>query len=270
MTSTRPSATVPASAPGPVAGGGPADAGGRPGADGLRQNPVPAVNADLGAAQKVVGASTERHQWLAEMLVPGGMSPGMSSRAHARAFRFAASLERAGYIVAEGPYGPRGGRRFIITGYGGPRLGALRAAQEARDCALKHEGERCACFDDLSTADLRLALRLTRRLNKGYGRLLSSNDLAAALREYGPARVNEAADLYLAAKTAGPFEAGYGQLADGRRGLRLMLDLVTEYGRATVADAIGLTVPLLVGRGVNHCGHDELRNMAAALAAATG
>src|SRR4051794_38417491 len=93
---------------------------------------------DLSPAVKLIGSHVERRRWLGEMLDVDGMSPGLSSRAHARAFRFATALGRAGYTVVEGPFGPRGGRRFRLECYGGLPAALLYKVMEHRDCVLQH------------------------------------------------------------------------------------------------------------------------------------
>lgn len=228
--------------------------------------PAPADGIDLTAAEKVVGINSERRAWLAEMLTSDGMSPGSSSRAHARAFRFAGSLERAGYIVAEGPYGPRRGRRFIITGYGGPLLGLVRTLHNEASC--DHDRVVCGCFDGLTIDDLRIVRRVTRKLSKGCGHLLSTDAVAALVRSYGGDVVQAAAAVYLQAKERCPFTAGYGQIATGDRGLAALVELTATHDGRTLAEAVDLTAALLAGRGVNYDGHPDLRRTLAALVAA--
>lgn len=155
---------------------------------------------DLTAALAVAGGSWERQHWLEEMLLPGGMSPGSSSRAHARAFRFAEALMKRGYVVAEGPFGPRGGRRFTLDGYEGARAGVIYRLKGDRACYRAHPTVDCGCFDDLSDGQLKLLGTLHRRIRRAASVSYGSDLLADVVREHDEVTVRLAVDLFVTSR----------------------------------------------------------------------
>lgn len=154
---------------------------------------------DLTAAAKVVGDSQERALWLEAMLQPGGMSPGASSRAHARAFRFAGALMRAGYLVTEGPFGPRGGRRFTLDSYAGVRAGLVYRLKGYRGCSFEHTLADCDCFDALTEKQLKLVTTLRRKVNSVRGTLYGTDRIAALIVQHEEQTLRNAIALYVEA-----------------------------------------------------------------------
>jgi hypothetical protein len=155
---------------------------------------------DLTAALHVAGGSWERQQWLKEMLLPGGMSPGSSSRAHARAFRFAEALMKCGYVVTEGPFGPRGGRRFTLDGYGGERAGVIYRLKGDRSCYRAHPTMDCGCFDDLSDDQLKLLGTLNRKIRRTTAVSYGTDRLAGVVRDHDEPTVRLAVDLFMTSR----------------------------------------------------------------------
>lgn len=158
---------------------------------------------DLAPAMKVVGDHAERRRWLSDMLEQGGMAPGSSARAHARAFRFADALRRVGYRVTEAPSGPRGGRRFTLDGYDGPRAGEIFRLKENRSCSGTHSLAECDCFDGLTDHDLKLVRRLFRTLAKTWGRLYETDTLAHFVARYDADVIEDAVRIYAQNNSAG-------------------------------------------------------------------
>jgi hypothetical protein len=197
--------------------------------------PTPALaetDIDLTAAFKIVGNDDERGRWLQAMLNSEGMSPGSSSRAHARAFRFAEALMRAGYQVTEAPLGPRGGRRFTLDGYDGERAGMIYRLQRDRSCAFTHSREVCACFDDLEDDQLKLVTTLRRKLHRTYGKIYSTNDIADLIRQHDERELRTAISLYL--ETNGLHHAGGPKLED-------YLDLLQRHEAETLLTAVRIS-----------------------------
>lgn len=158
---------------------------------------------DLTAAEMVIKSDLERQYWLTQMLEPGGMAPGSSSRAHARAFRFAEALMKAGYVVGVKPLGPRGGRRFTLDSYEGRRAGLLYQLQMHRGCQSEHSVEECGCFEDLSDEQLRLVRALYRRLRATMGSYYETDRIAETVRRYGEDTTRRAVDLCASLRRAG-------------------------------------------------------------------
>lgn len=198
----------------------------------------PAISGiDLSAAAKVVGESLERKHWLSEMMQPGGMSPGSSTRAHARAFRFAEALMKAGYRVTEAPLGPRGGRRFVLDGYDGPRAGLVYRLRGGRACWFEHTTGTCDCFDELSDGELRLVTALHRKANRGWGLRYGTDRIARLLRDNDEAALRCAVDLYASAnriESGGPTIEEYLVLLElyDIESLRTAVELFTRSGGA--------------------------------------
>lgn len=184
------------------------------------------------------------------MQQPGGMTPGASSLAHARAFRFAAALRGAGYRVSEAPLGPRGGRRFTLDGYDGPRCGAIYRLQTHRGCSFWHRREECGCFADLSDQELSLVATLHRKIKKTSGTIYTTDRSADLVRTQDETALRTAVDLYVRADTAlmgGPDLETYLFLLEGcpTDTLRLAIGLFkaaggTRRGGPTVSDYVGL------------------------------
>jgi hypothetical protein len=119
------------------------------------------------------------------MQEPGGMDPGPSSRAHARAFGFAEALRSRGYRLDVGPHGPRGGPRFLLTGYAGPRAGAIYKVQRLRRCGIDHSGVDCTCFDSLTDQQISDVARLLRLANRPkWERRYTSSEIAVLVHTW--------------------------------------------------------------------------------------
>lgn len=244
---------------------------------------------DLSRAEKVVGSNTERQRWLEEMLVPGGMSPGSSSRAHARAFRFAEALMKAGYLVTEAPLGPRGGRRFTLDSYQGPRAGTIYRLKCHRSCSFDHSKADCGCFDDLSDSQLNDVAALHRKIMSGTGVRYGTDRLAANFRTHDEHTVRAAVALYLEGHTgswADPTVEAYATLladydtdrlrtavrlyaaAGGVRGggptVGEFLDLLTRHD----LKALEVAVDLFASNGGSHRGQPALGDLITAIQAA--
>ncbi|KRF29467.1 hypothetical protein [Phycicoccus sp. Soil802] len=151
----------------------------------------------LSAALKVIGNHAERQGWLEDMQRPAGMAPGSTARAHARAFRFADALRRVGYQITEAPLGPRGGRRFTLDRYDGPRAGQIFRLKELRSCGMRHLPDECDCFDGLTDDEIQVVRRLHRSLAKTWGRCYGTDTLAHIVQRYDAQTVTDAVYIYI-------------------------------------------------------------------------
>ena len=70
-------------------------------------------------------------------------------------------------MVTEAPLGPRGGRRFTLDSYQGPRAGAIYRLKCDRSCSRDHGEADCGCFDELSDGQLTLVATLRRKDRQG-------------------------------------------------------------------------------------------------------
>lgn len=159
--------------------------------------PPPVNEIDLSAALKVIGDHAERRGWLEAMQRPTGMAPGSNARAHARAFRFADALRRVGYQITEAPLGPRGGRRFTLDRYDGPRAGQIFRLKELRLCGMRHLPAECDCFDGLTDDEIQVVRRLHRSLAKTWGRCYGTDTLARIVERYDAQTITDAVYIYI-------------------------------------------------------------------------
>lgn len=187
----------------------------------LGNDPAALPEIDLAPALKVVGDNAERQRWLSEMLQQGGMAPGSSARAHARAFRFADALRRVGYRVTEAPSGPRGGRRFSLGGYDGSRAGEIFRLKENRSCSGTHSLAECDCFDGLSDHDLRLVKLLYRTLARTWGLRYDTDTLAHLVVRYDADVLADAVRIYVQNTSASGSSATLEELLEAVTAARL-------------------------------------------------
>jgi len=168
-----------------------------------RRSAVPKFTAtDLRAAEKLA-RDPERRRWLVEMQEPEGMAPGANSRAHARAFRFAEALKKAGYQVTDAPLGPRGGRRFTLDAYAGPRAGHIYRLQQLHSCFTRSEGPDCRCFEDLTDGQIQRVLGLHRSLRGTWGKIHGTDELAGLVRRHDADSLRTAVELYVSTNHRG-------------------------------------------------------------------
>lgn len=125
------------------------------------------------------------------------MAPGSSRSAHARAFRFAEALRRAGYTVSVSASGPRGGRRFKLDAFVGSRAGRVYRLKEDRSCSWEHRQVQCDCFDQVDDTQIERLARWHRRLRSTWGRVHGTNDLVPLLLQYDDKTVRVATELYV-------------------------------------------------------------------------